>query len=197
MVLKKELEAFWKTRLFVRSMEFSAAGWDEKVHNIEATSGPQVVSYVHDYPSRWTWLCTAPVASFNELAQAAHAEERYVDPARGGLLHVIALAAENRPPEKVGGMDWQEQLGKLLALYAGTTRTWEQAGRFETGGHFGVIDYRRPGVPGGLLRPFALGASGRVVDAGGLLRVIEQVITIDRANHPEWTAGIRRANRPA
>lgn len=195
MVLKKELEAFWKTRAFVRSMELSAAGWDKKVHDIETTSGPQVVSYVHDYPSRWTWLCTAPASSFNELARTSHDDESYVDAARGGLLHVIALAAEGSPPEKVGGMDWEEQLGRLVALYAGTTRTWEQAGRFESGGHFGVIDYRRPGVPGGLLRPFALSTPGHVVDAGGLLNVIEQVITIDRANHPDWTAGLPRADR--
>lgn len=197
MVLKKELDAFWKTRAFVRSMEFSAAGWDEKLHDIESTSGPQVVSYIHDYASRWTWLCTAPASSFNELAQAAHADDSLVDAVRGGLLHVIGLASEKCPPEKVGGMDWEEQLGRLVALYAGTTRTWEQAGRFETGGHFGVIDYRRPGVSGGLLRPFALSTAGRVVNAGGLLQMIEQVITIDRVNHPEWMEGIRRAERPA
>lgn len=96
----------------------------------------------------------------------------------------MAGAAEG--PAASQDPDWEQQLGCLLTLYAGTTRTWEAAGRFKNGGHFIVLNYRRTGARDGRLRPFAVADSQRVLPAAELKSMIADVVAVDRARHPEW-----------
>ena len=107
---------------------------------------------------------------------------------RSGLLFVLFGAVSgNLPPPSSGG-DWEQQLGLLLAFYAGTTRTLELANKMQGGGHFIVMNYRKSkDEKESNLRPFVLADAGNtVLSADALAGYIEQVMEIDQVRHPEW-----------
>lgn len=97
-------------------------------------------------------------------------------------------AASGNPPPPSDGGDWEQQLGLLLAFYAGTTRTWELANKMQGGGHFIVMDYRKSKDENeSNLRPFVLADTGNtVLSADALAGYIGQVMEIDQSRHPEW-----------
>jgi hypothetical protein len=189
MILSNEIAAFWKTRTFVKSAEFEAAGWDHNVHDIEESTGPQVYSYLYDHATGWTWLCTSPVESFNRAAESTRVDATLAEAARSGLGEVLSRAADGSPPGHIGPLSWQEQLALLAATYAGTTKTWAAADRFAEGGHFVVIHYRASGALAGALRPFALNYGQQVIPAGMLLESVQKVISLDSVRHPDWLEG--------
>lgn len=186
-MLSKIVESVWKTKTFLSDMELQAAGWHQSMHDVETATGPRVALYVYDLATQWVWLCTLNRAEFVRMSQAGHDTPADVDPVRASLSDVICDVAEERMPAPVDGACWEQQLGALLALYAGSTRTWELADKFVQGGHFIVLHYRRPGQRQGLLRPLALRPGENAVLPVPLLQgTIDQVLALDRDRHPEW-----------
>lgn len=180
-------ESLWKTKKVISKMVLAASGWNQErfVHSL---TGPVVWGYVYDFPTKWTWLCSIDRDGFVALSKESHGDPARTESVRGGLAFITALVADGSPPPPAEGLDWEQQLGAFLALYAGTTQTWELAGRFESGGHFVVLNYRKPGARGGKLRPFAMRPSASVLTATELQQTIESVIAADRSKHPEWFA---------
>ncbi|KWU23389.1 hypothetical protein [Burkholderia cenocepacia] len=189
MILNKEIEAFWKTRAFLKSAEMSAAGWDSRILDVEAGSGAQVFSYLYDYSTQYVWMCTTPVEVFNAAARFGKSTEEAATGAQTGLSAVLSNVADKKSPPRVEGFSWEEQLALLTAVYAGTTMAWDAADRFPKGGHFIVIHYRSTGAKQGALRPFVANHTQSVLPAASLLAGVQQVIAVDAAKHPEWLEG--------
>lgn len=124
--------------------------------------------------------------AFVEMSLHSHNTPGEASAIQSSVASVAGKAAEGSPPAPLDGLTWEQQLGGLLALYAGTTKTWEVAKRFADGGHFIVLNYRKAGDQNGLLRPFAMGDTGGVIPADELERAIAKVIAADRQRHPEW-----------
>lgn len=176
-----------KTRRILTTLTLDAQGWTAgKVHPGDLV-GPQVRLYFWDLPTRWAWLCSLRVDSFQKVASDAQRAPYDWPAIRGCVAHVAAQAAEGHPPAPLAGADWEQQLGGLLAAYAGTTQTWEAAGRLAAGGHFIVLNYRPVGVADGNLRPFVLGAPPEfILPAAEFEARVREVVAIDRERHPEW-----------
>lgn len=174
-----------KTQKIISKMVLAAGGWNLDTFE-HAVTGPIVWGYVHDVPTKWTWLCSGDRDGFTALSQESHADPSRAESVRTALAVITAMAADGSPPPSAEGLNWEQQLGVVLALYAGTTKTWELAGKFQSGGHFVVLNYRKPGSRSGNLRPFAMGPSASMLGAAELQQTIEKVIATDRANHPEW-----------
>lgn len=178
-------ESLRKTQKVISGMVLAASGWNQDTFE-HALTGPVVWGYVFDMPTKWTWLCSIDREGFAALSQESHADPGRAEAVRGGLAFLTARVADGSPPPPAEGLDWEQQLGAFLALYAGTTKTWELADRFESGGHFVVLNYRKPGDQGGSLRPFAMRPSASVLNAAELQQTIKNVIASDRSKHPEW-----------
>jgi hypothetical protein len=186
-MLLKIVESVWKTKTFLSDMELQAAGWRQSMHDVKTATGPRVNLYVYDLATKWVWMCTLSRTEFVRISQAGHDTPEEVGPVRAGLSAVICDAAEARTPAPMVGASWEQQLGGLLAMYAGSTRTWELANKFADGGHFIVLNYRQAGQRHGLLRPLALRPDADAVLPVALLQsTVEQVLTLDRERHPEW-----------
>lgn len=127
--------------------------------------------------------------AFVEMSLHSHNAPSEAAAIQSGVASVAGRAAEGSPPLPLDGLTWEQQLGGLLALYAGTTKTWELAQRFVRGGHFIVLNYRKAGDQDGLLRPFAMADStASIIPADELQETIANVISADRQRHPEWFA---------
>lgn len=186
-MLGKSIKAFWQTKTILSSMQMGAAGWEQRMHDPAVASGPVVFVYAHDVVTGWTWMGASERESFVRASEKASADKELTVAARAGCGHIISLAADGKPPTPESGLDWEQQLGQVLSLYAGTTKVWQVADHLRSGGHFVVLHYRAPGSREGMLRPFALPAGDNdVLTADELHALIRQVVTMDRTNHPEW-----------
>jgi hypothetical protein len=185
--MEKE-SSLWKTKQLLSKMVLAASGWEQGSHEAETASGPMVWCYMYDLPTKWTWLCAINREMFVKMSEASHNDQANVQSVRAGVAVVSSMVADGAPPSPLEGLDWEQQLGGLLSLYAGTTQIWEVAQRFVPGGHFIVLNYRKAGKREGLLRPFAMAPSESVLPAAELQHTIAQVLANDRARHPEWFA---------
>jgi len=84
----------------------------------------------------------------------------------------------------------ENQLGGILASYAGTTKDWEAYDRMQSGGHFIVMNYRKSDqVTSSLLRPFIVAdCNNEAIDAADLMSRVEYILAMDRDKHPEWSS---------
>jgi hypothetical protein len=179
-----------KTRANLRVCELNAGGWKEHLVNADALQGPSVKSYVYDRLTGWTWCVSMPESDF--LSSVAQARENRVPPdfIPTAAFDMIARIADGKVPAPLDdGRTWEEQLGNLLALYAGCTQSWrvlEQRGEWHTGqNHFMVVCYRRAGDRDGVLRPAALRYTADVMSVDVLRGFLAQIEQADRAAHPE------------
>jgi len=182
------LGQFWQTKKHLTTAVLGAAGWDIRQFHGEASSGPQVFVYTFDQPTGFVWMCSMPRVRFVEVTTEISKKPKMYEAIRSGLLFVLFGAVSgNLPPPSSGG-DWEQQLGLLLAFYAGTTRTLELANKMQGGGHFIVMNYRKSkDEKESNLRPFVLADTGNtVLSADALAGYIEQVMEIDQVRHPEW-----------
>lgn len=166
------------------------AGWDASVQDVDlaADPGPKAFLYLFDLVSRWAWMGTASLAGFHELSAAGKkVSTADLNDIRGGLGTMIAGLADGEM--EVSG-EREQGLGVLASMYAGGTKTYAAARGFPDRCHFVVIVYRKPGGKDVLLRPFAMDSGpNRPVDADVLEAMLQQVIDMDRINHPEWFKG--------
>jgi hypothetical protein len=183
-----ERNAPWRTKAFLTEMSFKAAGWNPVLHDAHASSEPTVYVYCYDAPTKWSWMCTVPVTSFLKTSQAGFEDTEHTEDFRGGLSFVMANAAEGIPPAQSDELDWERQLAVLLTLYAGGTQIWQMVNRFADGGHFIVLNYRKPGSRDGMLRPAALPPQPNesIISSEYFRALVEQVMAQDRNRHPEW-----------
>lgn len=175
-----------KTRHTLTSMTLSALGWEAGQIDPENLHGPQTHVYLWDLPTGWAWAGSVPRALFDETALKSSAERNQWAPVRGGLAYVAGQAANGTPPPDHNGQDWEAQLATLLAAYAGTTKIWEASHRMPQGGHFLVLNYRKPKDTGGLLRPAILPGGEGILQADVFLATIEDVVRLDKQRHPAW-----------
>ena len=181
-------ESLWKTKKILGRMVLAASGWEQRLHEPEIASGPLVWCYMYDFPTKWTWLCAVNREMFVKMSEESHNDKGNVEAVRAGVGVVSSMAADGNPPAPVEGLNWEQQLGALLSLYAGTTQVWDVASRFVSGGHFVVLNYRKAGERESLLRPFALPPSDSVLTAQQLQQTIDWVLSNDQSRHPEWFA---------
>jgi hypothetical protein len=179
-----------KAHASLRIGEAHAGEWKDHLVNASALQGPSVKAYVYDQPSGWTWCASIPESEF--LLSVAQARENRVPPdvIPGAAFQMVCCAADGVPPEPLpDGRTWEEQLGHLMALYAGCTQAWrvlEQRGVWCAGEyHFMVVCYRRPKGRIGVLRPAALRYSAEVMSVKVLRGFLEQIEQVDRTQHPE------------
>ena len=185
-MLNKQLKDFWKTKSFIDTLDARAKGWDPINHDA-GLPGPFVCIYAYDSPTQWIWMCRVARDDFVNLSSCMLANPHLVESVRGSVAHVLGSAAEGTPPADVDVANWENQLGSLLTLYAGTTTTWNAANRFRTeGGHFIVLNYRRAGQFDGKLRPFAMQNCEGIIPVDQFETMVKQVIRMDETNHPEW-----------
>lgn len=177
----------WKTKKLIAESLVRSAGWTPSVRDVAISSAPQIFLYVWDMPSDWVWMCTASLEEFRKLSRAAQDGAVEAETVRGLLGSVIGAAADGRPPQEQCDMDWEEQLGLALSLYAGGTTTYKAANGFPEGGHFIVLNYRSAGARTSKLRPFAAPGRAQVpLSPEVLLAHKAQVLALDRGRHPEW-----------
>lgn len=190
--IKRAAADFERSSAFIASACADAGGWALKIHDAEKTASRSVLVYAWDSATKWLWSCSIPCEAFAKLSGSASQQgPTQIDEIRGALGMTIWHAATGTEP----GPDFQDSLenalGSLAALYAGTTRVWEVAGRLQDGGHFIVIYYRNPARRVGNLRPFIMPASASVrgqdiLPVNELLDLIDTVSRMDRKQHPEW-----------
>lgn len=79
--------------------------------------------------------------------------------------------------------EMQNDLTLALTAYIGITQAYQLTQRATKANHFGVIRYGATNT----MRPFAMGGPARhLLAADDISQAIQQVIAIDKANHPEW-----------
>jgi len=130
-------------------------------------------------------MVSAPREAFNKLALKASTESsRIVEDVRGALAHLIHECAATQKFTDVQ----ENQLGGILASYAGTTKVWEMYDRMQSGGHFIVMNYRKSEqVTSSLLRPFIVADSHcEALAADDLLARVAYILGMDQAKHPSW-----------
>lgn len=184
---------FEKTNSILKSATASAAGWDATVHNQSELSGKQVFLYVWDQPTDWLWMTSVSVMQFHKVTEQSSRDQKLKESIVGSLGHLIALCAAGRFPEKHNGQTWEDQLGLMASIYAGTTRTYEHLDRLVDGGHFLVLNYHKPlGINPKSdftcsLRPAgAISGTNEPLTVEDTVAKIQQVLAIDQERHPEW-----------
>ncbi len=173
------------TSAILRTASLNASGWSVNRQDETRSSGPQTYGYIWDQATGWTWMVSAPREAFNKLALKASTESsRIVEDIRSALAHLIHECAATRQLSDVQ----ENQLGGILASYAGTTKVWEVYDHMESGGHFIVMNYRNPDqVNSSLLRPFIVANShNEALVADDLMARVEYILAIDREKHPDW-----------
>lgn len=185
-----------KIRSFVQLMaeEASFAAGLQALKTPEIDTLPVFV-YAYDTLCGWTWRLTMKRDAFYEFSLFSHEHPDWAPVIRNECASFLARAATQRsqrmqsfdvPPEDALPQDWQEQLAIRLALYAGSTRTWELADRFLRGGHFVVLHYRQAGQSDTTLRPFSALPTEAAFAPEDFQDVLRFVMTTDRQKHPEW-----------
>jgi len=184
----KQKDVLLDSKSFLLSMEMSDLGWDRTVYDLELTTGPQVILYCYDLLTNWVWMASLPRQSFIELSKKGFESPHETEAVRGGIATLIAQAAGNTAVKTDTTDNWEQQLGTLLSLYAGTTQTWDRANRFKDGGHFFVVNYRNvDDVLSTKLRPFALVDGKNVaLPPAELARILRKVVSDDQLAHPDW-----------
>lgn len=162
-------------------------GWDSAVLNLNAAKGDQVFLYIHDIPTRWTWMVSVAREGFHAAAKIGGklSPEKTIELRHSLSSIALDLAAKNA----VAGTSEEEMLlGNAMCLYAGGTQTFKAAEGFKDGGHFCVILYRKDRNAEKItLRPFAMpGSTDKPIPANVFVDAVLQVTEIDMARHPEW-----------
>jgi hypothetical protein len=156
-----------------------ASGWKMDVNNPQQMVASSIHFYILDHRSDFVWMCTIPKDEFQlaieKLPQSAPGE------AVEGVIHLLLQIMK---PD--AGSEVQSQLALMLTAYLRGTKTFEYAGRGHRTSHFGFIHY----AGSKMLRPFALqGADRFPLDANTVREGFNQVVRIDKGNHPDWLLG--------
>lgn len=173
------------TSAILRTASLNASGWAVNQQDETRSADPQTFGYIWDQATNWVWMVSAPRDAFNKLAVKASTESsRIVEDVRGALAHLIHDCAAN--PKLTS--EQENQLGGILASYAGTTKVWEAYDRMQSGGHFIVMNYRKSEqVTSSLLRPFIVADSNcEALAADDLLARVAYILGMDQAKHPSW-----------
>lgn len=186
---EKAMQDFKRTKRILRSTELDLSGWNLEKFDAEKSGGAMVNCYLFDLPTRWIWMCSVPCKEFVSVSEQSHGAHSATDDVRSGLARLIGRRADGKSTPSIDGQDWEDQLALFACAYAGTTQAWALADHFRRGGHFVVINYRKPKAGESSLRPFAIpekGNPGSLVPAEEFINIVEYVISQDRRAHPEW-----------
>lgn len=155
----------------------NATGWDHGIVNPEHVSVDSACFYVMDYQTRWVWSCSVPIESFFTLLDRSKSMPQKSIIACCGQM--INECANVRTPT----LEMQNNLAIALGAYIGITEVYQLTESATKASHFGVIRYGATDM----LRPFAMGGPSRyLVEAGDVNHAMQQVMAIDKNNHPEW-----------
>ena len=155
----------------------NATGWDQGIVNPEHVSVDSVCFYVMDCQTQWVWSCSVPRESFfAALEQSKSAKKEAAIACCGQMITACAKASELTT-------DMQNDLALALVAYINITQAYQLTQRATKANHFGVIRYGATDT----LRPFAMGGPAHhLLAADDISQAMQQVIAIDKANHPEW-----------
>lgn len=162
----------------------NAMGWKEGLVNPEAVSMDSVFFYVFDHDSEWMWCCSIPRDAFYEAP--GHADVGINDAVVSCCSATISECIKAEPLRT----ELEGDLALSLILYVKMTRIYAMTDKATKANHFVVVRY------GGddWLRPFALrGSPSHMNPVNVVMGSIQQVVALDRVNHPEWFA---RSSRP-
>lgn len=167
-------------------MELNAGGWDLETHDTTLAGTPMVNLYVVDMATNWAWACSVARADFIQQSTAACEDTSLYQAIRDTTSYLIHRAADKLDIDVVDGLTWEHQLGCFLTLYAGTTVTWQKANKFENGGHFIVIMYRKSNETNGKLRPFGNVEYKGILPFKELEKSVQSVVAHDRKHNSQW-----------
>jgi hypothetical protein len=179
---------YLKTNNILSTMVAGASGWKAKIGSSDVNAGLMSHLYVFDLPTKWVWMCAVARDAFISMSAVGKAQgEADRNAVRNGLATIIATVSEGKAAPVIADVEWEHQLGGLLATYAGSTKVFDAADGLRDGGHFVVLNYRKTDQTDGLLRPVAMpDSSNQILPVEQLNSSIDQVLAIDRQRHPEW-----------
>lgn len=175
-----------KTKSFLKEMEFKAAGWEPSAHDPGLAGEALVNLYVFDVPTQWTWACSVGRDEFVAKSSTVPTVASLHTSIREALGTLIQKAADGHKISSIDSLTWEHQLGALLILYAGTTITWEKANRFQEGGNFIVLNYRKPFEIAGRLRPFAQTSFKGILPVLEFESAVKSVIDYDKKSNSSF-----------
>lgn len=180
-------KALYQVRALGTSAVAAVSGWDSKILDEDVRHVPVCYIYLVDEPTGFMWMAAVPRDEFLRLSMVAfQGSDSFIANVRSACGTLLIAAATERYADFLPDLSWEHQLASSAVLYAGTTQTWAMADRFQNGGHFIVIHYRRAGKFG-QLRPFALmNDRDAPLTVEALEQALDEVSIADRTRHPEW-----------
>ena len=175
-----ELKAeFLSARAKTMSTVVNASGWKVGTVNAANVGVESVFMYVFDHQSSWAWCCSVPRDMFELAIQ--HSRTVSPDDLTSLCDHLIATGAADTAPKQSS----ENHLAYALASYVSITKTYALTQHATTANHFVVIRYGRTGT----LRPFAMrGPARHLLVEQVVAEAIQNVLTMDQKNHPEFFA---------
>ena len=165
----------------------TSSGWETHIHDKLIMEGPLIFCYVYDEATNWMWVSGVAREAFVEMSEKAKADVKRTDFVRVALGTLISGMADGFHLQSVDTKSLEQDLAGLISAYAGSAETWEKFNHGKRGGHFVVLYYRKAHSKSGSLRPFALtDTNNKILSHTRLKGFINQVLEVDRKNHPEW-----------
>lgn len=155
----------------------NATGWTAGAVNPENLLGDVVCFYVWDCQTQWMWSCSVPRDSFFAAQEQSKSfNQEAVIACCGQMIASCSTAGKL-------SVDMENDLALALTAYISITQAYQLTQRATKANHFGVIRYGATDT----LRPFALNGPARyLLSADDISRAMQKVLSIDKANHPEW-----------
>lgn len=197
--IEEAIRHFWKARKDTIRIQALSEGWETDTLNPEIFSESALCLFVKDYRKDFLWQCIMPLKTFNQAAEiTAKATESFQNDVFAGVGKALDERIKNS--KTYLEVDVDSFLAVMVAHYAGATKAWAVAEKLKNGGAFFVIRYQtrdqaRKADSDGNLRPFAIKMhepKSRAEDyfaefsANTIKATFNQVIEMDKRNHPEW-----------
>lgn len=166
-------------------MTHAAAGWDTKVLEPDVCAGPLAYFYTMDTPTRALWMGAVNASAIADIRRrAASIPQEIICSAVGAF---VVAQAKGRLLDGVSEEEFPRLFGMSVATYATTTKVFASHDLSIRGGHFVVVNYRKPSSVDGLLRPFVIPSNDNSpLSTDQVLDAVALVERGDRARHPEW-----------
>lgn len=155
----------------------NATGWKEGTVNPEYVLADSIFLYVLDYQTKWVWACSVPRDSFYDVVEKAKSFDQ-----NSAVYNCGKMIAKFASAEALSSDD-ENCLAILMICYLQTTKSYQLTENATKQNHFAVIRYGAKDT----IRPFVLNGSARhMLPANTVLEYMNQVVSMDLQNHPEW-----------
>ena len=155
----------------------NATGWKQGTVNPEYVLADSIFLYVLDYQTKWVWVCSVPRDSFYDVVEKAKKFDQ-----NSAVYNCGKMIAECASVEAISS-DNENYLAIAIICYLQTTKSYQLTEDATKQNHFAVIRYGAKDT----IRPFVLNGPPRhMLPANTVLQYMNQVVSMDLQNHPEW-----------